>query len=51
MLIEVARPNATASTVEQHFYLLDEDDKRRAIRQVLRDKQLRQAFVSRIRCD
>ncbi len=45
VLIEVARPNATASTVEQHFYLLDEDDKRRAIRQVLRDKQLRQAFV------
>ena len=45
VLIEVARPNATASTVEQHFYLLDDEDKRRAIRQVLRDKQLRQAFV------
>ena len=45
ILIEVARPNATASTVEQHFYLLDDEDKRRAIRQVLRDKQLRQAFV------
>ena len=45
VLIEVARPNATASTVEQHFYLLDDDDKRRAIRQVLKDKQLRQAFV------
>ena len=45
VLIEVARPNATASTVEQHFYLLDEDDKRRAIRQVLKDKQLGQAFV------
>ena len=44
-LIEVARPNATAATVEQHFYLLDDDDKRRAIRQVLRDKELRQAFV------
>ncbi len=43
--IEVARPNATASTVEQHFYLLDDEDKRRAIRQVLKDKQLRQAFV------
>jgi superfamily II DNA/RNA helicase len=45
VLIEVARPNATASTVEQHFYLLDDEDKRRAIRQVLRDKELRQAFV------
>jgi superfamily II DNA/RNA helicase len=45
VLIEVARPNATAATVEQHFYLLHEDDKRRAIRQVLRDKALRQAFV------
>ena len=45
VLIEVARPNATAATVEQHFYLLDDDDKRRAIRQVLKDKQLRQAFV------
>jgi superfamily II DNA/RNA helicase len=43
--IEVARPNATASTVEQHFYLLDDEDKRRAIRQVLKDKELRQAFV------
>ncbi len=45
VLIEVARPNATAATVEQHFYLLDDDDKRRAIRQVLKDKELRQAFV------
>ncbi len=45
VLIEVARPNATASTVEQHFYMLDDDDKRRAIRQVLKDKDLRQAFV------
>jgi hypothetical protein len=43
--IEVARPNATASTVEQHFYLLDEDDKRRAIRQVL-DRQAAEARPS-----
>ena len=43
--IEVARPNATAATVEQHFYLVDDDDKRHAIRQVLKDKELRQAFV------
>ena len=43
--IEVARPNETASTVEQHFYLVDDEDKRRAIRQILKDRQLRQAFV------
>jgi len=45
ILIEVAPPNTTAANVEQHFYLLHEDDKRRAISQVLRDKKLRQAFV------
>ncbi|MDR2154911.1 MAG: DEAD/DEAH box helicase [Burkholderiaceae bacterium] len=43
--IEVARPNAAAATVEQHFYRVDDDDKRRAVRQVLADRQLRQAFV------
>ncbi|TAN11443.1 MAG: DEAD/DEAH box helicase [Burkholderiaceae bacterium] len=43
--IEVAPPNATAATVDQHFYLLDEDDKRRALRQILRDQKLSQAFV------
>ena len=43
--IEVARPNATASTVEQHFYAVSDDDKRRAIRQVLKDRSLTQAFV------
>ena len=34
--IEVARPNATASTVEQHFYSVGDDDKRRALHQILR---------------
>ena len=29
--IEVARPNDTASTVEQHFYSVGDDDKRRAL--------------------
>ncbi|MCK6432817.1 MAG: DEAD/DEAH box helicase [Aquabacterium sp.] len=43
--VEVARPNATASTVEQHFYRIDEDDKRRAVRQVLRERELTQAIV------
>ncbi|WPB56035.1 DEAD/DEAH box helicase [Xylophilus sp. GOD-11R] len=43
--IEVARSNATASTVEQHFYSVNEDDKRRALHQVLRQRGIRQAFV------
>ena len=45
VLVEVARPNATASTVEQHFYSVAEDDKRRAIRQILRERSLSQALV------
>jgi len=43
--IEVARPNATASTVEQRFYSVSDDDKRRVIRQVLKERALTQAFV------
>jgi superfamily II DNA/RNA helicase len=43
--VEVARPNATASTVEQRFYSVAEDDKRRAVRQLLRDRALSQAIV------
>ena len=43
--IEVARSNATATTVEQHFYSVGEDDKRHALHQVLRSKGIRQAFV------
>src|SRR4051812_40985932 len=43
--IEVARPNATASTVEQHFYSVSDDDKRRAVKQVIRQRGLKQAFV------
>jgi len=43
--IEVARSNATAATVEQHFYSVAEDDKRRALHQVLRNLGIRQAFV------
>ncbi|MCK9515941.1 MAG: DEAD/DEAH box helicase [Ottowia sp.] len=43
--IEVAEPNAPAATVDQHFYLLNDADKHRAIHQVLKDRQLRQAFV------
>ena len=43
--IEVARPNATASTVEQRFYSVPEDDKRRALHQVLKTRGMKQAFV------
>ena len=43
--IEVARPNATASTVEQHFYSVSDDDKRRAVKQIIRQRGLTQAFV------
>ncbi|MEN5178915.1 DEAD/DEAH box helicase [Comamonas sp. 4034] len=43
--IEVARPNETASTVEQRFFSASDDDKRRVIIKTLRDRQVRQAFV------
>ena len=43
--IEVARPNETASTVTQHFYSVIEDDKRRALRQLVKSNGITQAFV------
>ena len=43
--VEVARTKATASTVEQRFYSVDDDDKRRAVRQLLRVRELSQAIV------
>jgi ATP-dependent RNA helicase RhlE len=43
--IEVSRPNSTADNVEQHFYSVGEDDKRHAIRQLVRQRGLSQAFV------
>ncbi|HZY16050.1 MAG TPA: DEAD/DEAH box helicase [Ramlibacter sp.] len=43
--IEVSRPNSTASTVEQHFYSVSDDDKRRAVKQVVRQRGISQAFV------
>jgi ATP-dependent RNA helicase RhlE len=45
VLVEVARPNQTASTVAQHFFRVSDDDKRRALVQLVRDKQVKQAFV------
>jgi superfamily II DNA/RNA helicase len=45
VLIEVARANATASTVEQVFVGVTEDDKRRAIHHLLRERGVKQAFI------
>ncbi|MFY9510924.1 MAG: DEAD/DEAH box helicase, partial [Rubrivivax sp.] len=45
VLVEVARPNATASTVEQRFYSATDDDKRGIVRQLLRQRELKQAIV------
>ena len=44
-LIEVARPNATATNVEQRFYSVEDDDKRRTICQILRQREIKQAIV------
>jgi len=43
--IEVARSNATASTVEQHFFSVNGDDKRRALHQIIKSRGIKQAFV------
>jgi superfamily II DNA/RNA helicase len=43
--IEVARPNETASTVKQHFYSVVDDDKRRALKQLILKNGITQAFV------
>jgi ATP-dependent RNA helicase RhlE len=43
--IEVDRPNQEASTVEQHFYSVPDEDKRRALKQIVRQRGLSQAFV------
>ena len=45
VLVEVARPNATAATVEQRFYSVESDDKRAAVRKLIRERSLTQALV------
>jgi ATP-dependent RNA helicase RhlE len=45
ILIETARPNETAATVEQHFYSVAVDDKRRALTQIVKARGITQAFV------
>ena len=45
VLVEVARPNATATNVEQRFYSVTTDDKRRAVLKLLKERELTQALV------
>src|SRR5438552_5691895 len=45
VLVEVARPNATATNVEQRFYSVSTDDKRAAVLKLLKDRVLTQALV------
>jgi len=45
ILVEVARPNATATNVEQRFYSVGNDDKRAAVCKVLKDRGITQALV------
>lgn len=44
-LVEVARPNATATNIVQRVIEVGEDDKRRALQQLLRDEKITQAIV------
>ncbi len=45
VLVEVARPNAAATNVEQRFYSTTDDDKRRVVTQLLKTRDLKQAIV------
>ncbi|MBY0235701.1 MAG: DEAD/DEAH box helicase [Burkholderiaceae bacterium] len=45
VLVEVARPNATATNVEQIFYSVGDDDKRGVVRKVLKDRGITQSIV------
>ena len=45
ILVEVARPNATATNVEQRFYSVATDDKRAAVMKLIKERALTQALV------
>ncbi len=45
ILVEVARPNATATNVEQRFFSVSTDDKRAAVLKIIRERALTQAIV------
>jgi superfamily II DNA/RNA helicase len=45
LMVEVARPNATATNVEQRFYSVATEDKRRAVLKLLKERAITQALV------
>jgi ATP-dependent RNA helicase RhlE len=45
LMVEVARPNAPATNVEQHFYSVATDDKRRAVHKLLKERSITQALI------
>src|SRR5947208_15552704 len=45
LMVEVARPNATATNVEQHFYSVATEDRRRAVLKLLKERSIGQALV------
>ena len=45
LMVEVARPNATATNVEQRFFSVSNDDKRRAVLKLLKERSIKQALV------
>ena len=44
-MVEVARPNATATNVEQRFYSVATEDKRRAVLKLLKERSITQALI------
>ncbi|WP_457423632.1 DEAD/DEAH box helicase [Roseateles sp. P5_E7] len=45
ILVETARPNQTATNVEQRFIAVTDDDKRAVVKQILKDRSLSQAII------
>ncbi|MEY8688695.1 MAG: DEAD/DEAH box helicase, partial [Leptothrix sp. (in: b-proteobacteria)] len=45
ILVETARANATATNVEQRFYAVTDEDKRGAVRKILRERSIKQAII------
>jgi len=45
ILVETARPNQTATNVEQRFIAVTDDDKRAVVRQILKDRSITQAII------
>ena len=45
ILVETARPNQTATNVEQRFIAATDDDKRAVVKQILKDRAITQAII------